>query len=660
MSFMNSMYEEGRGSVYDSPPTRPKSRPKSRPTEVPKEDEEKGFFQSLADLFTGGNDSPAPVYGGRGNVVESRNERSNYNNDVVAPSPVSYPDRPQIYDDVLGTPSDDNVFSTRYNPNTENFDVIDNPNFMNTRNRNDITSNFVQYVPPNMREGLKIGGQYGRSIPHALIDNIGGLFSGDSIGLDDGYQSFGEDLGAYMSEDPIGLGTDIMKGLGEGLYNLFTDSSTIPNYFRDVYGAATRDQTNRTADQTLGDLFTAGSIIPAVGGAKILGKAAYNSNVGRGFRGDLADDFYGPDGPQVAPNVGGLKVPERSSNRESLNAHYDFLKASGLSDYEIESEYGIKAYQTTDPTVPRVVGNVKPSSEVDVSNEPYTLEYIPRRVGGLYRPANDEVVINTKYNPNPSQSDDILRHEVEHRKQRGQGVDDFKFGAGGPEYSFKLQEKRLEDLNAQIRQETDQFKKQELITERDDIAKIDAGGSYYNSPIERGARQAELDPFNTYDPSIKASELLDPRINPNKSLLGRIDDSISRAVLPTHSGLSRFREMGPRIPFTNEKLLKGLTEAMVPLANMNTPQTPSTRGNQPVPFISGPDGSVDQALYSQPKTPSLADDIQKNLDYLFKKAPVVEYENQKAQMMAGGISGAKLQSNLDNLARNLGIERTDK
>ena len=607
MSFMNSMYEKGRGSVYDSPPTTPKSRPKSRPTEVPKEDEEKGFFQSLADLFTGGNDSPAPVYGGRGNVVESRNERSNYNNDVVAPSPVSYPDRPQIYDDVLGTPSDDNVFSTRYNPNTKNFDVIDNPNFMNTRNRNDITSNFVQYVPPNMREGLKIGGQYGRSIPHALIDNIGGLFSGDSIGLDDGYQSFGEDLGAYMSEDPIGLGTDIMKGLGEGLYNLFTDSSTIPNYFR-----------------------------------------------------DLGDDFYGPDGPQVAPNVGGFNVPESPSYKESLNSHYDFLKASGLSDYEIESEYGIKAYQTTDPTVPRVVGNVKPSSEVDVSNEPYTLEYIPRRVGGLYRPANDEVVINTKYNPNPSQSADILRHEVEHRKQRGQGVDDFKFGAGGPEYSFKLQEKRLEDLNAQIRQETDQLKKQELIAERDDIAKIDAGGSYYNSPIERGARQAELDPFDTYDPSIKASELLDPRINPNRSLLGRIDDSISRAVLPTHSGLSRFREMGPRIPFTNEKLLKGLTEAMVPLANMNMPKTPSTRGNQPVPFISGPDGSVDQALYSQPKTPSLADDIQKNLDYLFKKAPVVEYENQKAQMMAGGISGAKLQSNLDNLARNLGIERTDK
>jgi len=656
---MSFMYEEGRGSIYDSY-TSPEPRPKSRPTEVPKEDEEKGFFQSLADLFSGGNDSPAPVSGGRGNVVESRNERSNYINDVVPPSPVSAPPRPQIYDDVLGKPSDDNVFSTRYNPNTENFDVIDNPRFMNTRNKNDITRNIVQYVPPNMRDALMIGGQYDRSVPHAFFDNIGGLFTTDSIGFDDDYQSFGEDLGAYFLDDPIGLGTDVVKGVGEGLYNFVTSPiDTVSGYVKDVYGAATRDQTNRTADQRLGDVFTAGSIIPAVGGAKILGKAAYNSNVSRGLRGDLAEDFYGPDGPLVAPNVGGFKVPENPLYRDSLNAHYDALKASGLSDYEIESEYGVKAYKTADPNVPRVVGQVKPSSEVDVSNEPYTSEYIPRRVGGLYYPTTDKVVINTKYNPNASQSDNILRHEVEHRNQRKQGIGGFKYGAGGPEYSFELQQKRLEDLNAQIRQETDQLKKQALIAEREVIANIDAGGSYYNSPLERGARQGELDPFNTHDPSIKASELLDPKINP-KSLLGRIDDSLGRAILPTYGGLSRFREMGPRIPFTNEKLFKGIAEAALPLAQMNTPTTPSTRGNQPVPFISGPDGSADQALYSQPKNPSLADDIQRKLDYLSKKAPVVEYENRKAQMMNGGISGARLQSNLDNLARNLGIERTDR
>ena len=655
---MSFMYEEGRGSIYDSY-TSPKPSPKSMPTEVPKEDEEKGFFQSLADLFSGGNDSPAPVSGGRGNVVESRNERSNYINDVVPPSPVSAPPRPQIYDDVLGKPSDDNVFSTRYNPNTENFDVIDNPRFMNTRNKNDITRNFVQYVPPNMRDALMIGGQYDRSVPHAVIDNIGGLFTTDSIGLDDDYQSFGEDLGAYFLDDPIGLGTDVVKGVGEGLYNFVTSPiDTVSGYLGDVRDAATRYQTNRTADQRLGDVFTVGSIIPAVKGVGIAGRAGYNSNVSRGLRGELAEDFYGPEGPLVAPNVGDFKVPENPLYRDSLNAHYDFLKASGLSDYEIESEYGIKAYQTAN--APRVVGQVKQSSEVDVSNEPYTSEYIPRRVGGLYYPTTDKVVINTKYNPNASQSDNILRHEVEHRNQRNQGIDGYKYGAGGPEYSFKLQEKKLEDLNYQIRQETDQLKKQELIAEREVIANIDAGGSYYNSPLERGARQGELDPFDTYEPTVTAAELLDPKINPNKNLLTRLNDSLNRAVLPTHGGLSRFREGGPRIPFTNEKLFKGIAEAGVPFANINMPRTPSTRGNQPVPFISGPDGSADQALYSQSKNPSLADDIQRKLDYLSKKAPVVEYENRKAQMMNGGISGERLQSNLDNLARNLGIERTDR
>ena len=657
---MSFMYERGRGSIYDNYPS---SKPKSKPTEVPQEDEEKGFFQSLADLFSSGNDSPAPVSGGRGNVVESRNERSNYINDVVVPSPVSTPERPQIYEDILGPDSDDNAFTTRYNPQTETFEVVDNPAFMNTRNRNDITSNIVQYVPPNMRDALMIGGQYNRSIPHALVDNIGGIFSGDSIGLDDGYQSFGEDLGAYMADDPIGLGTDIMKGLGEGIYNFTTSPiDTVSGYLKDVYGAATRDQTNRTADQRLGDVFTAGSIIPAVGGAKILGKAAYNSNVGRGFRGDLAEDFYGPEGPQVAPNVGGFKVPENSLYRDSLNAHYDALKASGLSDYEIESGYGIKAYQTNDPNVPRVVGEVKPSSEVDVSNVPYNVANMAdegmRGYGGFYRPNTDEIFISDK--TKPSRIDDVLRHEGEHQNQRNQGVGGFQYGSGGMEYSFRLQEKALEDLNSKIRQERDPSKKAELIAERDDIANIDAGGSYMNNPIERGARQAELEPFDTYDPTVTAAELLDPQINPNKSLLARVGDSIDRAILPTHGGLSRFREMGPRIPFTNEKLFKGIAEAGVPLANMNMPRTPSTRGNQPVPFISGPDGSADQALYSQPKNPSLADDIQRKLDYLSNKAPIVEYENQKAQMMANGISGARLQSNLDNLARNLGIERTDK
>jgi hypothetical protein len=391
-----------------------------------------------------------------------------------------------------------------------------------------------------------------------------------------------------------------------------------------------------------------------------LGSAAKNSNITKGFRGELAADFYGPDGPQVAPNVGGFRVPETDQLRDSLTAEYDILKSSGLSDYEIESKYGIKAYQTNDPSVPRVVGTVQPSSEVDISSEPYTLEKMSGSYGGIYKPSTDEIIINKRHNPNPAEIDRILRHEVEHRRQRGAGQRGYQYGTGGMEYSFRLQEKALEDLNSQIKQERDPSKKAELLAERDRVANIDAAGSYFNSPTERGARQAETSPFTTYDPTVTAAELLDPQINPNRNLLGRIDDSISRAILPTYGGLSRFREMGPRVPFSNDKLFKGLAEAALPLARMNIPRTPSTRGNQPVPFIAGPDGRVDEAVYSLPEGRSIPDDIQKMIDGLNKKAPVVEYENRKAQMMANGISGTKLQSNLDNLARNLGIERTDR
>ena len=649
---MSFMYERGRGSIYDNYPS---SKPKSKPTEVPKEDEEKGFFESIGDFFSsfGGDDSPAPVSGGRGNVVESRNERSDYINDVVVPSPVSAPERPQIYEDVLGPDSDDNAYTTRYNPQTEIFEVVDNPAFMRNRNRDDITRNFVEYIPPNMRDALMVGGQYGRSIPHALVDNI--------VGLNDNVQSVGEDLGAYAVDDPLGFGTDIVTGLAEGAYDLVTSPiDTVSGYLGDVYGAATRDQTNRTADQRLGDLFTAGSIIPVAKVGQGLGSAAKNSNIAKGFRGELAADFYGPDGPQVAPNVGGFRVPETDQLRDSLTAEYDILKSSGLSDYEIESKYGIKAYQTNDPSVPRVVGTVQPSSEVDISSEPYTLEKMSGSYGGIYKPSTDEIIINKRHNPNPAEIDRILRHEVEHRRQRGAGQRGYQYGTGGMEYSFRLQEKALEDLNSQIKQERDPSKKAELLAERDRVANIDAAGSYFNSPTERGARQAETSPFTTYDPTVTAAELLDPQINPNRNLLGRIDDSISRAILPTYGGLSRFREMGPRVPFSNDKLFKGLAEAALPLARMNIPRTPSTRGNQPVPFIAGPDGRVDEAVYSLPEGRSIPDDIQKMIDGLNKKAPVVEYENRKAQMMANGISGTKLQSNLDNLARNLGIERTDR
>jgi hypothetical protein len=51
--------------------------------------------------------------------------------------------------------------------------------------------------------------------------------------------------------------------------------------------------------------------------------------------------------------------------------------------------------------------------------------------------------------------------------------------------------------------------------------------------------------------------------------------------------------------------------------------------------------------------------IQEMIDQLNKKAPLAEFENQKGQMVSGGLSGRELDFALNNLARRLGIERPD-
>ena len=47
------------------------------------------------------------------------------------------------------------------------------------------------------------------------------------------------------------------------------------------------------------------------------------------------------------------------------------------------------------------------------------------------------------------------------------------------------------------------------------------------------------------------------------------------------------------------------------------------------------------------------------IEQLNKKAPLAEFENQKGQMVSGGLSGRQLDFALNNLARRLGIERPD-
>ncbi len=68
-------------------------------------------------------------------------------------------------------------------------------------------------------------------------------------------------------------------------------------------------------------------------------------------------------------------------------------------------------------------------------------------------------------------------------------------------------------------------------------------------------------------------------------------------------------------------------------------------------------GSVEQGAMQVRDIPL---DIQAYIDDLSARAPIVEFNNLKGQMIAGGSRGANLEFALDNLARRLGIERPDK
>lgn len=239
------------------------NKPKSEPS----------FFDKVKDFFSGGDDKPSsssqPVSGGRGRVVERPNERNDYlakilSDNAVVPPP-NVPDIPQSFRDF--NEAANNVFTPVYNPQTGQYDLADTPPSQFTNNRNDITSGIVQYVPPNWRDALMIGGQYDRSVPHALVDNV--------IGLDDSVVSGGEAFGQQAYDDPLGTLKGMGLGAAEGMYNLLTSPiDTIGGYLGDVKTAVMRDQTGRTADQRLADIATVASILPATKVTQGLGSVA--------------------------------------------------------------------------------------------------------------------------------------------------------------------------------------------------------------------------------------------------------------------------------------------------------------------------------------------------------------------------------------------------
>ena len=233
--------------------------------------DEPTFFEKVKNFFGGGDDKPTPVAGGRGRTVERPNERSDYLAKILDDQfdPVPPPNVPPVpelfnqFNDASG-----NIFTTVYNPQTQKYEIADNEPSKYTLNKNDITSSITDFIPPQLRAPLMVGGQYDRSIPHALVDNI--------IGLDDGVLSAGEAFGQQFNEDELGTLLDMGIGAAQGAFNLATSPiDTVGGYLGDVGSAATRLRGNRgTADEKLGDLFMLGSVVPAAKVAQLGGQAA--------------------------------------------------------------------------------------------------------------------------------------------------------------------------------------------------------------------------------------------------------------------------------------------------------------------------------------------------------------------------------------------------
>ena len=645
-------FERGRGSMYDSYPGAKRKKEKEE-----KEKEEKSFpdyappsvsspsAYEISEALGGGDDRPSVSF-------------PDYSPPSVSSGPSAYEVSEALGggDTYTGIPSiaqDDSIT------------IPDDPYLPSDR---EVLPGYITgYTPETAGRGYgalaseKIGeaatyfAQNPVKVADAAIKGLGSLAVGDL--------AFTRNPEDYKF---LGGLRDMLTGVYDSAGNLITGNyggqnlkEILPEMYQDHENLMRTDPEYAEAVklEKMGDVFNVGGAL--LGGSSLAKqgiKAGLDSNVAKALRGELGEEFYGPDGPQVAPNVGGFTVPETPEEMAALSREYGSLKAQGLSDYEIERQFGIKAYKSAE-SGNMVVGKVIPSDQIDVSSIPYAIDSLGSSIGRYY-PSTDTIAIS---NTLPLGSDlfkDVLRHEGEHSKQRVSGNLGGEFGAGGGfTNAFSLQQKKLEDLNRQIRNETDFSKKAELIAERDRVATIDAAGSYYNSPKERGARQAQVAPFKTYDPSITATELLDPTINIGKGLGQRLSESFNRAVLPTYGGLSRFREMGPRIPFTDQKLFSGLAEAGMPLARYNIPLTPSTRGNKPVPYLTS-SGNV--------KTPSYSEG-RKGYDFveefLSKNKPAsanLEFMNKKKEMVGEGMSGSNLEFALNNLARRLGIERPDK
>ena len=616
-------------------------------------------------------------------------------------------DKPKVDKDALasilsgGASSVSPVATPIYNP------VMDDPYIVG--DGEDFTPNYIKDQRPII----------GQSYPTIISQGIGDV--GEAIYADP--INFGKDIAsaAYQGgkdflADPTGTIYNYGKGVIDSAKNIGTKS--LSDYLPagvDEF-TATPEQMTEARQAKLSDYLNASALVPAAGvataaaktGGKLTVSAADNSRLAKSLRGGLGEEFYGLGGPDIPPNMGNFNSfssnPNNPITAEKMQ-EYNNLKSLGLSDNEIQRRTGIKRYAASNRDGSyEVFGMTKPSTEIDPTEIRANFKKMQGMLG-YYDNRDGEIYINEKIKDNrPLLLGNVKRHESEHSKQRNEGIGGL-YGTGSPSSIFKRQEQILIDLNNNIRNTKAELKTEvkalrrggvnspllkfsgmtpekateihtknlsklekklrNLQNEKNSVSDVDASGAYFNQPTEIGARQASTKEFETYDPSITAIELLDPSINIGTPAGARLKQSISRAFLPTSKQLSKFREIGPRVPFGDgEKLLSGLAEALeTVIGPLNRPKTPSTRLNKAVPYLNESGFGGGKTAYGSDFNASVEretpKDIEDIINSLKRESPLVEYKNQKAQMIEGGSSGSNLDFALNNLARRLGIERPD-
>ena len=148
------------------------------------------------------------------------------------------------------------------------------------KNVNDITADYVKFIPPNMRNNLMMGKDFSRSLLHAGVDNIGGIVG---LGLDDGVTSAGEEFFQTASENPLGtlynIGLGAAQGVGSALYDPYKAVKTVTDQFISSGKNLMQPVTPETnPDQLLGDMSVIGSAFPLFSGVKAAGKLTPKNN----------------------------------------------------------------------------------------------------------------------------------------------------------------------------------------------------------------------------------------------------------------------------------------------------------------------------------------------------------------------------------------------